>query len=213
MANIAECAIAIAKTDINMLGGAFERIEGTGCGYGKAVIKKTFENDATGETIYLYDITGGSPDYTRKIGLKKDGKIIKEYVGDQCNDCKAYDGLAERGYHITDERYTKDEFYENGWKVDFAKLHTFSYDYEPRIQEYDNCVVLWFGGKWNFPLDLEDFLYSTHATWQGAGLDDAMDWSFNDGGNADLGLRIGEDTDYCDGEEYAYHFIEYRKEN
>lgn len=216
MANIAECAIAIAKTDIDMLNGAFKRTGGddTRCRYGKSVIKKTYENDATGETIYLFDINYGAPDYARKIGLKKDGRIIKEYEGN-CRDgeyIEILDWLTEQGYHLADERYTKDEFYEDGWCVDFAKLHTYSYGYEPRIKEYDDCVVLWFGGKWDFPNSLNDYLNSKHVAWQGAGLDDGMAWQCDAFGNTYMGLRIGEDTDYDGDEPYKYHFIEYHKE-
>lgn len=202
MANIAECAVAIAKSDLDALDGAFRRYDDSSLDWtAKTVVKKTYENDATGETIYMYEVNDRDG---QKIGLKKDGKIIKEYVGEQCNNCKAYDGLAERGYRITDERYTKDEYYSNGWVVDFTKLDTYSYDYTPEIREREGFIVLFFGGRWDFPVSLADKLNSAGVAWQGAGLDDSMDWSFDNGGNTIFGLVIREDTE----SEYNSHYID-----
>lgn len=202
MANIAECAVAIAKSDLDALDGAFRRYDDRDLDWtAKTVVKKTYNNDATGETIYMYqvDSIGG-----QKVGLKKDGRIIKEYVGDDTTNQAMYNWLEEQGYRMTDEKYTKDEYYCNGWVVDFAKLDTYSYDYTPEIREREGFIVLFFGGRWDFPSALADKLNSAGVAWQGAGLDDSMDWSFDNGGNTIFGLVIREDTE----SEYNSHYID-----
>lgn len=202
MANVAECAVAIAKSDLDRLDGAFKRDNGRhALDYGKTVIKKTYENDATGETIYMFQVNDRDG---QKVGLKKNGKIIKEYVGDETTNTSMYNWLEEQGYRMTDEKYTKDEYHSNGWVVDFVKLDTYSYDYTPEIKEMDDFIVLYFGGRWDFPLSLESKLSSAGVAWQGAGLDDSMNWNFDNGGNTDFGLRIKEDTE----EEWACHYID-----
>lgn len=202
MANVAECAVAIAKSDLDALGGAFRRdTERNILDYGKQVVKKTYENDATGETIYMYQVNDKDG---QKVGIKKDGKIIKEYVGDETTNNSMYNWLEEQGYRITDEKYTKDEYHSNGWVVDFVKLDTYSYCYTPEIKERDGFIVLFFGGRWDFPSTLADKLNSAGVAWQGAGLDDSMDWSFDNGGNTLFGLVIREDTE----SEYNSHYID-----
>ena len=139
--------------------------------------------------------------------MKKNEVLVKEYTGNECNNCEIYNKLDEQGYHLTSNKVIRDVYSSNDWVVDFAKLDAYSYEFDPFIVEKDDYVVVHFGGRWGFPDSLEQKLDSAGVCWQGAGCEDGMDWQNDEIGNYDFGLRILADTENCDGETYTYHYV------
>lgn len=206
MANLAECAFAVAKDDINKMDGALRKAEPNE--QAKCAYKRTYKNDETGEVCIVYESYEGTMWRPAVIKVKQNGTTIKEYRGDECKNCNVQKELYDEGYRWTSSKTIADTTVENGWVVDWVKLNSYSYDYTPYINEYEDHITVFFGGRWDFPSELENTLNGMGVRWQGAGCEDGLDWQYDDFGNTDFGLRIGEETEYCDGEPYTQHFVE-----
>lgn len=206
MANLAECAFAVAKDDLNKMDGALRKAEPNE--QAKCAYKRTYKNNETGEVRVVFESYEGTMWQPATIKLKQNGTTIKEYRGDECKNCDVQKELYDEGYHLTNSKTIADTTVENGWVVDWVKLNAYSYDYTPMINEYEDHITVFFGGRWDFPSELENTLNEMGVRWQGAGCEDGMCWQFDDFGNWDFGLRIGEETEYCDGEPYQQHFVE-----
>ena len=205
MANLADCAFAVAKDDIYKMNGAIRRAEP---GEKSTVVYKSTYKDGDTEYTYWYKYVDGKADSCR---IKSGGQTI--YEGRGIDGIKEAQEKMKNMKHIDFSIATKDTLVENGWVVDWLKLNAFSYDYTPSVAEYGDHITVFFGGRWSFPSSLEDKLNEFGVLWQGAGCEDGMDWQDDEMGNTDFGLRIGKDTDYCNGEKYVYHFVEDRSEN
>lgn len=204
MANIAECAIAIALEDLPKLNGAIRKREK---GEISVYVCETKYKNAQGEQYILVDEwhEGARNAY----GLKK-GRDVVAFTGENWQEMQ--DKIKELGLitDIQDPDYFKvktDAFCNGDWCIDWVKLHGFSYDYTPFIQEHDDHITIIFGGRWDFPEPLETFLNSLDIKWQGAGCEDGCDWQCDDFGTYDFGLRIGRERDNCDGDDYYYHYV------
>lgn len=206
MANLAECAFAVAKDDINKMDGALRKAEPNE--QAKCAYKRTYKNRETGEVRIVYESYEGTMWEPSVVKVKNKGTTIEEYHGEDCKNCNAQSRLYADGYTLTNSKVLADTTVADGWVVDWVKLNAYSYDYTPYISEYEDHITVFFGGRWDFPSDLENTLNSMGVRWQGAGCEDGMNWQFDDGGNTDFGLRIGEETEYCDGEPYTQHFVE-----
>lgn len=206
MANLAECAFAVAKDDINKMDGALRKAEPNE--QSKCVYKRTYKNRETGEVRIVYESYEGTMWEPSVIKVKNKDTTIEEYHGKDCKNWNAQTRLYNDGYSLTNSKVLADTTVDNGWMVDWVKLNAYSYDYTPYISEYEDHITVFFGGRWDFPSDLENTLNGMGVRWQGAGCEDGMAWQFDDGGNWDFGLRIGEETEYCDGEPYQQHFVE-----
>lgn len=206
MANMAECAFAVAKDDINKMDGALRKAEPNE--QAKCAYKRTYKNDETGEVRIVYESYEGTMWEPSVIKVKNKGVTIEEYHGEDCKNCNVQKELYDKGYHLINSKTIADTTVENGWMVDWVKLNAYSYDYTPYINEYEDHITVFFGGRWNFPAELENTLNDMGVRWQGAGCEDGMDWQYDNFGNTDFGLRIGEETEYCDGEPYTQHFVE-----
>lgn len=203
MANIAECAIAIALEDLPKLNGAIrKRKKGEESRY----YCETKYKDKDGES-YIFGHSWHEKD-GETYELKKNNHSVfftKDWH-------KIHDKMQELGLttDITDPNYYTSKIdicCDGEWAVDWAKLHAFSYDYTPLLEEYEDHITIIFGGRWDFPEALETFLNSLDIKWQGAGCEDGCDWQFDDYGTYDFGLRIGRERDNCDGEDYYYHYV------
>lgn len=206
MANMADCAFAVAKADLNKMDGAIRKAkEGE---MPRTVYKRTYKNEKTGDTCTLYEEYEGSRWSCSRIKLVKDGQTIKDYKGEACKDCKIGDDLWNEGYRM-DKSYTlENTSIDNGWVIDWQKLDAYSYDMDPFVTEFDDHITVNFGGRWDFPSSLEDTLWRMGVRWQGAGCDSAMDWEFDDGGNEDFGLRIVKEPQEIMGETYYNWFAQ-----
>lgn len=191
MANIADCAFAVAKDDLNKMNGAIRRAEEGE--QPRVVYKRVYKHKETGEICSLYEEYNSSRWSVSKIKLVKGGHTIKEWEGDDCKNCNAVDELHNKGYELHTSKDVVNKTVGNGWAIDWIKLDSYSYDYDPWVQEYEDHITVFFGGRWNFPSKLEDKLNEFGVRWQGAGCDECMDWKFDDGGNTDFGIRIKEE--------------------
>lgn len=211
MANMADCAVAIAKKDLVFMNGAIKKIaeddgshEHDDYEYAvKSYYKRDKENN---EYTVLHKCPYGGSSFYR---LKKNSEVIVESenygpIRDKIEELKLQ--------HLWDrDKVLADKFVSNGWEVDWLKLNAYSYDSTPFVNEYEDHITIYFGGRWNFPEKLEDKLNAYGVLWQGAACEDGMDWQVDDLGNYDFGLRIGkEKSEYTgdDGEEYWQHYVE-----
>lgn len=174
MANVAECAIAISKADIKRLpDNAITRAESGVEGY---------------EQTNGYTRDGHR--YTESHQL--DGKTEYYKDGKSCT----YEDWAERIDWTTYKRGT-DVVYSNGWRLDLVALHLCPYQTSVDVVEYDDHITLYFGGRWAFPQDTEDYLNSLDIEWQGAVAEGGCEVYDSQIGTADFGLRWykGKDED------------------
>lgn len=201
MANLADCAFAIAKDDVEKTGGAIRRARPDE--KGSHVEKSVYEDTKTGdEYIYYYKWENGGKSECR---LKKNGELFMEAT--------CYKEVSKVAEIVKEMKYIRSETIrdidvENGWCVDWVKLNSYSYDYTPMIYEHGDHITVYFGGRWSFPDTLEEKLNSFDVRWQGAGCEDGCDWQCEDLGTYDFGLRIHEQKEYCDGEPYYEHYVE-----
>lgn len=207
MANMAECAIAIAKKDLRFMNGAIEKIEDDDGRdkYEYACRMYYEENGKNDEWTLLHENEYGEESYNRYI-LRKNGEVVLDTEKwDDVNKIIVSNNLQK----LWDkDRVLKDIITSNKWKVDWRKLNSFSYDYTPYVHEYEDHVTIYFGGRWDFPSKLEDKLNSYGVLWQGAGCEDSMNWKYDEFGNADFGLRVKSETEYdSDGESYEQHYV------
>lgn len=199
MANIAQCAICIAKADLPKLNGALRKA------------------------------SPGEKSYTCYKGICKDKSGNVHTIMDEYLDGWGNNSLILDGKKITHEEFVNkhfvgiewetvaDEVVDEGWFLDWKKLHGFSYQSDTWIQEYPEFIRVDFGGRWDFPADLEEYLYDSGVEWQGAALDDAMDWQTTELGNSDFGLIIVQDEEPFDedenGNKFYGHHIEIKQED
>lgn len=177
MANLADCAVAIAMDDIKnnpTLKNAIRRIEKPIEGY---------------ESVEEYTTKGG--DIYRRIHALKGGHTYTKN-GEPTTREDWFDNID----HITFSR-VEETYYNNGWRVDLAELHLYPYDSVVQVAEFDDHLTLYFGGRWAFPDELEDRLNELGVSWQGAGAEGACDYYDSEIGNTDFGLRWykGKDED------------------
>lgn len=203
MANLADCAFAIAKEDIQKTDGAIRKAEP---GEKSSYVTKDVYKDGNDEYVYWFKWSEGGGNSCR---LKKGNEVI-------C-DTSDPDGMKKisekiRGMkHIGFSETVKDVHVENGWAVDWRKLNTYSYEYTPSIHEFEDHVTVYFGGRWSFPSNLIDSLDNYGVLWQGAGCEDGCDWQDDEMGNTDFGLRVKrEKSEWRDDDgNYIYqHYVE-----
>lgn len=204
MANLADCAVAIAKSDLDKMDGAITKVENDGRDKYEYATKQKYKQENSDDVYTLY--THHAEDSVYR--LRKNGEMIIE-----CNEWKPVQEKIEELNLQQDWGSTKvlaDNFTTNGWRVDWRKLDAYSYDYTPYIAEYDDHVTIYFGGRWDFPSSLENKLNEYGVSWQGAGCEDGCDWEYDEFGNSDFGLRIRkEKSDYVDddGTEYWNRYV------
>lgn len=198
MANIAECAFAVDKRDIQFMNGALRKAENGEIS--TFITKTTYEHN--GDTYELLEkYCNGSV----KCRLKKNGEKKKEAIGHK-NVQKVVDALRDMkriGYEEI-----KDTHVENGWFLDWKKLGSYSYEYPATIHEYDDHITVYFGARWSFPDSLEDKLDEFGVLWQGASCEDGMAYEDDCIGNSDFGLRVKSERQCVDGEYYTQHYVE-----
>lgn len=203
MANLADCAFAVAKDDIYKMDGAIRKATpGETCVY----VTKSIYKDGDDEYVYWFKWVEGVGTSCR---LKKDNEVIVD-TSDKDEMAKVSDKLKNMT-HVGYTETVKDMHVENGWVVNWQKLNTYSYDYTPSIHEFEDHITVYFGGRWSFPSHLEDKLNELGVKWQGAGCEDGMDWQDDEMGNSDFGLRVKrERSDWKDDDgNYIYqHYVE-----
>lgn len=209
MANLADCAVAIAKSDLQFMNGAIVKAENDdGQDKYEYVTKQYYKvKDKNDEWVLLSeDGFDGKDTYSRRT-LKKNGEVVLESNKDWG---KIQEAINSFGLEQEWERFSvlRDNFTSKGWKVDWKKLNAYSYDYTPSVGEYEDHITIYFGGRWSFPTSLEDKLNEYGVLWQGAGCEDGCDWQDDEMGNSDFGLRVKSETEYCDGEPYTQHYVE-----
>lgn len=200
MANLADCAFAVAKDDIYKMNGAIRRAEP---GEKSTMVTKSIYKDGDDEYTYWFKWTEGAINSCR---LKKGNEVIAD-TSDRDEMAKITAKLKDMtlvGFSET----VKDTHVENGLVVDWQKLNTYSYEYTPSIHEFEDHITVYFGGRWSFPSHLEDKLNEFGVRWQGAGCEDGCDWQDDEMGNCDFGLRVKSEVEYCDGEKYNQHYVE-----
>lgn len=206
MANLADCAVAIAKEDLGKLNGAIRKATPKDKSY-VYITETTFEKDGKKAKIKTDYI-----DYAwerRKATLEKDGKVEEIESGKDLSE--VINKLYDEGYKQTGYKALEDQFESNGWIVDWVKLNAYSYETTPSVGEYEDHITIYFGGRWDFPDTLIQTLDNAGVLWQGAGCEDGCDWQYDEFGNTDFGLRVGkEKSDYVDddGTEYWQHYVE-----
>lgn len=194
MANLADCAVAIAKEDIKKLK--------------RGIVKARNHKDGYDE-VFSYDVkyieSGKLAHITEKWHVVNDGansENSKTYVLDECSMPK----------EVFDEKYrnklTKEydtwkvvehKEWSNGWEINWKLLNSCPYQSDTNVQEYDDHITIYFGGRWGFPQDLEDTLNRAGVRWQGAVAEDGCEVYDSELGNEDFGLRLvvcGEDKDW-----------------
>lgn len=182
MANIAECGVAIAKEDLAKLDDAITRTkQGEG-------IEEVFaydivsENDRHSVKHYHHYVYGGNGTSVNKSYYEVDGERVE--IDD-------YDKKYPHDKWMCDYQTHKclvDKAYSNGWCVDWKKLHAYSYEMDTYVQEYDDHITIFFGGRWCFPEKLEEFLNSKEVLWQGAEAECGCAYLNDELGNSDFGL-------------------------
>lgn len=202
MANICECAVAIAKEDLAKLGDAITKIDNQGEG---------------SEEMFSYEIMNGDKRHSVKHYIKYD--FIG--VGNSTSE-KYYEVDGEKmGEDIYEERYPREDWFcdyqthkclidktfSNGWCVNWRTLRSYSYEIPPQVQEYDDHITIFFGGRWSFPESLEEFLNNKEVRWQGAEAECGCEVLNSELGNEDFGLMCYVDKD---DEGYDDYYVEDR---
>lgn len=200
MANIADCALAFNINDIDKLDG---------------VMSPTDKKDG----LYYHEITEYE-NYTLYHNHRADLEyqdhfqvLDKRYGGiESFNDWGELRNWLDGTKHTLGvaKKTEVDKWYEisNGYKIDWHKLGAYSYEFPTYIEKQGDIMIVYFGGRWDFPSAVEDYLNSKHIKWQGAGVEDGCNWQYDEFGTADMGLRVTE-CEPEDGDEYIYHTISY----
>lgn len=194
MANIADCGVAIAKKDLSKLG-----------------IKKTDHKNGY-RYIYTWEATDKSGNRYRveeyNIGVEDGKNSHYEHtfkVGDTSMPSEVYYKEWQPNLfmeHDTWERLVGIS-YRDGWEIDWTKLRTSSYQSDVSVQEYDDHLTIYFGGRWGFPIELEDLFNNLDVRWQGAVAEDGCEVLDDTIGNENFGLRVT----LC-GDEQDWHCVE-----
>ena len=147
MANIADCAVAIEKDE--------EKLREMG-------ITRT-PDDYFYRYAYRYKTIDGD---TVRITEVRSADGINEYY--EING-EPVEFKPERK-DIVLGTYAELELVEvsNKWRVDCLKAQLIPYETDMAINEYDDHITLFFGGRWGFPQELEDKLNALGLKWQGA---------------------------------------------
>lgn len=203
MANICDCAVAIAKEDLKKLDGAITR---TKKGEGETY-KTSWEIVKGGERrkviSYEHHEFKGVGQSTSESYFLVDGKKI---TPDEYKETYNELGTEWREDWET-HKVLIDTYYVEGWKIDWLKLHTYSYETPPYVAEYDDHITIYFGGRWSFPENLEELLNKKEVRWQGAEAECGCEVLNDELGNEDFGLTAGI---YKDEEDYDNYFVEDR---
>lgn len=190
MANIADCMVCIAKEDLAMLDGG---------------IRKAKKGEKTRQE---YKIT-----YRDKGGNKHE--VIDKWANDEMSHEFILDGktvsreeLEDKGFTVGGEwEVLVDQVVSGDWLIDWKKLKGYSYQFETWVEEYDSFISIEFGGRWDFPADMEKFLNESGVRWQGAVFDDSMDFRESNLGNSFMGIIIVKDESDED-EGWQWHRFE-----
>lgn len=216
MANMAECAIAIAKEDLHLLNGA---------------IRKATEEDSQWETRGVRRFVSANDDsiyrlverrrmlqpeegehfgkYKTEYKLRKDREVLKltEDIIVIGNMIEQMGLKPDTNYHCGQMNNTYDAFSDNGWFVDWKKLHGYSYEMDASITDKDDHITIYFGGRWSFPDDLENYLNRSGVRWHGACVEDGCNVRENYLGNTDFSLVIEEEENDDGDQKYIQHYI------
>lgn len=203
MANTCECGVAIALGDIKKLKGA---------------IGRTVEPEGM-EEMFQFDITKGDErhtvkHYTKYAYMGGDSQNIKFYEvdGKKMDEEKfrelypMYEGDDRWLCDYETHRCLIDRTINNGWYVDWQKMNSYSYEIPPQIEEYDDHLTIFFGGRWCFPETLENFLNECDVEWQGAEAEPGCEVFNDDLGNSDFNLRWTREK--VEGETYYDYYVE-----
>lgn len=202
MANVADCAFAVAKKDLDKLGGAITKCDNIVVG-AEAKLKFKIEKDKVIAEVVYYN------KYTCDKDKNESNERYYKVNGEKMTQ-EEYDTQYgyKNGWMSSDYKTLIDKYYSEGWCVDWVKLHSYSYDSDTWVQEYDDHITVYFGGRWSFPSELEDLLYEKGIEWQGAVVEDGCDVLDDELGNTDFNLRIEEEENEYDGDTYTTHYIE-----
>lgn len=187
MANIADCAFAVAKDELDKLKGAIYKLD----------------KDIEGiEEAHTYDIVlNGRRHHVKRYekythgGIGDSRSILFYEVDGYKHTSDVYEKCYPRGKWLVDYGTYKcvtDKAFCNGWCVDWQKLNSYSYEADTYVAEYDDHLTIHFGGRWDFPANLENALNASGIRWQGAGVEDGCDWECDEFGNYDFGLYIAK---------------------
>lgn len=203
MANIADCAFAVAKDELDKLDGAVAKTDNKD-GY-ESLFKWHIKKGEEEHEVLHYHLSfwGGIGESETTAWYKVDGKQMTEGEYNEKYSPK-------QGYIMTDALRERliDKTFSNGYAIDWQKMDAYWYESDANVQEYDDHVTVYFGGRWSFPDEIENYLNASGIKWQGAGCEDGCDWQCDDLGNYDYKLRIERERDDCDGEDYSYHYVE-----
>ena len=161
MANTCNCAIAIAKKDLEKL----ESDEGRAImrtnlkdGYEQRFIFTWCKNRQKAEVSHEENYHFGTE--TEHI-WRWNGKVVdKEYI-----EKKRQEGWTQE-WGCT--KCVKDLAFSNGWVVDWKALNGYSYEMDTQVEEYDDHITVYFGGRWSFPEEVAETLNNADVEWQGA---------------------------------------------
>lgn len=193
MANIAECGVAIAKEDLKKLDGAITKVD-----------------VADGiEEVFAFEIT-------KRLGEKEERhKVVRHhcYIFKGVGNSESQSYYEVDGKRMENDEYEKkypytewntdydthkvitDKAYSNGWCVDWKKLHSYSYEMDTYVQEYDDHITIFFGGRWGFPENLENLLDEKEVRWQGAEAESGCEVLNDKLGNEFFGLNCIREKD------------------
>ena len=202
MANCADCAIAIAKEDLHCVQHAIYKTEEAGDGIETCFTFEIEKGDEKHDVeCYCKHIYGGVGNSTSVQYYKVDGEKLDEETYE-----KRYP-RDEWSMNFSSHKCVLDKTYSNGWCVDWQELGTYSYEVDPNVQEYDDHLTIYFGGRWSFPEALEDYLDKKEVRWQGAEAECGCEILNDELGNDDFGLVA---TIEKDEEGYDNYYVEDR---
>lgn len=193
MANVADCGVAIKKADIERLNGAIKKTNEKD-GY-EIVSSWDAEYKDNKEKVHIIEKRSGVED-------GKDSEWSITYILDECSmPAEVFNKKYRDKLFPLHETYktVEDKQRSNGWEVNWKLLNAYSYQSDTNVQEYDDHITIYFGGRWGFPQDLEDTLNRAGVRWQGAVAEDGCEVYDSELGNEDFGLRLvvcGEDKDW-----------------
>lgn len=212
MANCAECAIAIAKKDIELLNGAIARDDKKG-GINQVweyEIVKAENIQSTGSFIPVMPEERHKVIRYSKAYRDKDDNPVEDnhYEVDGVRMSDEEYNVRYRESCVTDWDTYKclvDEVYDKGWCVNWKKLNSYSYEMDTQVDEFDDHITVYFGGRWSFPESLENTLNDAGVLWQGAEAESGCDILNDELGNEYFGLECLKERDE-DG--YLNYYVE-----
>ena len=204
MANLADCAIAIAKKDLDKLDGAITKSDDIVVGSETKWKFKIEKDKVIAEVVYYSKYTC---DKDKNESNERYYKVNGEKMTQDEYDARY--GYKNGWVHTGKQKTLIDKYYSEGWCVDWVKLHSYSYDYDTWVQEYSDHITVYFGGRWSFPEELNDYLNSKDIEWQGAVVEDGCEVYDDELGTTDFNLRIEEEENSdTDGYNYTTHYLQ-----